>query len=110
VIRTKDLIKVKGMLINPAALLQRMQAIASVEEFQVVVDRSDPADPFSTDELVVRIAPRWAGKPETVAAEVAAATQAAVGVRPRVVVEERHAIYDPSREAKAVRFVDRRAH
>jgi phenylacetate-coenzyme A ligase PaaK-like adenylate-forming protein len=110
VVRTRDLIKVKGMLINPAALLQRMQAIASVEEFQVVVDRSDPADPFSMDELVVRIAPRGVGEPETVAAEVAAATQATVGVRPRVVVEERHAIYDPSREAKAVRFVDRRAH
>lgn len=106
VVRTKDLLKVKGMLINPAALLDRLQALEGVEEFQVVVDRQDPADPFSMDELVVRVAPRR-GDPG--AAElVLQATQATVGVRPRIVVETASAIYDPSRETKAVRFVDRR--
>lgn len=106
VVRTKDLLKVKGMLINPAALLERLQAMPGVEEFQVVVDRTDPADPFSMDELLVRIAPR-AGAAADIASEVAAATQATIGVRPRVVVEDRLAIYDGA-QAKAVRFVDRR--
>jgi len=108
VVRTKDLLKVKGMLINPAALLERLQAMSGVEEFQVVVDRTDPQDPFSMDELVVRIAPR-ASAAADIAREVAAATQATIGVRPRVVVEDRSAIYDGA-QAKAVRFVDRRAH
>jgi hypothetical protein len=40
---------------------------------------------------------------------VAAATQATIGVRPRVVVEDRAAIYD-GQQTKAVRFVDRRTH
>jgi phenylacetate-CoA ligase len=109
VVRTKDLLKVKGMLINPAALLERLQAMVGVEEFQVVVDRADPADVFSMDELVVRIAPRAGAPQDTVAQEVAAATQATVGVRPRVVLEGRQAIYD-GQQAKAVRFVDRRTH
>jgi hypothetical protein len=60
------------------------------------------------DELVVRIAPRTDSSAE-IAGEVAAATQATIGVRPRVVVEDRSAIYDGA-QAKAVRFVDRRTH
>ncbi len=110
VVRTKDLLKVKGMLINPAALLQRLQALPALEEFQVVVDRADPKDPFSMDELLVRIAPRGAAPHDSVMQEVAAATQSTIGVRPRVVVEDRAAIYDAGRETKAVRFVDRRVH
>ncbi|WP_431285082.1 phenylacetate--CoA ligase family protein [Humitalea sp. 24SJ18S-53] len=108
IVRTKDLLKVKGMLINPAALLGSMQSVEGLDEFQVVVDRMDPADPFSMDELILRIAPR--GEPIAASAAVLAAVQATIGVRPRVVVEERLAIYDPSRETKAVRFVDRRQH
>jgi phenylacetate-coenzyme A ligase PaaK-like adenylate-forming protein len=110
VVRTKDLLKVKGMLINPAALLQRLQAMPALEEFQVVVDRADPTDPFSMDELLVRIAPRGTAPQEAVMQEVAAATQATIGVRPRILVEDRAAIYDAGRETKAVRFVDRRVH
>lgn len=110
VVRTKDLLKVKGMLINPSALLDRMTQLDRVEEFQVVVDRVDPADPFSMDELLLRIAPRAGADAGDVAGEVAAATQATIGVRPRVVVEPRAAIYDPGRQTKAVRFVDRRVH
>ena len=56
VVRTKDLVKVKGMLINPAVLLDAWQLIAGMDEFQVVVRRENSADPLSTDELVVRIA------------------------------------------------------
>ena len=55
---------------------------------------------------------RLALHPGTAAAEaehaVVAAAQAAVGVRPRVVLEEARAIYDPERQTKATRFVDKR--
>lgn len=81
-----------------------------LEEFQVVVDRSDPTDPFSMDELLVRIAPRGAAPHDAVMQEVATATQSTIGVRPRVTEEDRAAIYDAGRETKAVRFVDRRVH
>ena len=56
VVRAKDLVKVKGMLINPAVLLETLQSIPGIDEFQVVVRRENKADPLSMDELVVRVA------------------------------------------------------
>ena len=106
VVRTKDLIKVKGMLINPELLLAAMQRLEGLDEFQVVVARQDVADPFSMDELVVRVETR-AAQPAMVEA-VSAATQAAIGVRPRIVFEPPRAIYDPAVHTKATRFVDQR--
>lgn len=50
------------MLISPAALLWRLQALPAVEEFQVVVEHADPKDLFSRDEQLVRIAPRSAAR------------------------------------------------
>ena len=54
--RAKDLVKVKGMLINPAVLLETLQSIPGIDEFQVVVRRENTSDPLSMDELVVRVA------------------------------------------------------
>jgi phenylacetate-coenzyme A ligase PaaK-like adenylate-forming protein len=109
-VRTKDLLKVKGMPINTAALLQRLQATPALEEFQVVVDRSDPTDPCPMDESLVRIAPRSATPHDAVMQELAGAPQATIGVRPRVVVEDRAAIHAAGRATKAARFVDRRVY
>ncbi len=106
VVRTKDLIKVKGMLINPDLLLAAMQGLDGLDEFQVVVAKQDAADPFSMDELVVRVETR--AEKAVMAEAVSAATQAAIGVRPRVVFEPPRAIYDPSAHTKATRFVDQR--
>ena len=106
VVRTKDLLKVKGMLINPELLLAAMQGLDGLDEFQVVIGRQDPADPFSMDELVVRV--ETAAPQPAMAQAVSAATQAAVGVRPRIVFEPPRGIYDPMRHTKATRFVDQR--
>ena len=56
IVRTKDLLKVKGMLINPTALLEAVRAVPGVDEYQVVLARVDAADPFSMDEMIVRAA------------------------------------------------------
>ena len=56
IVRAKDLIKIKGMLINPAVLLDVLQSTPDVEEFQVVIQRQTADDPFSMDEMVVRAA------------------------------------------------------
>lgn len=71
------------MLINPAALLDTLRAVPGVDEFQVVLTRQDPEDPFSMDEMAVR-------------------------VRPRAEFTTADAIYDPARQAKPERLVDRR--
>ena len=107
VVRTRDLVKVKGMLINPSALLEALQAIPELDEFQVVVCRSDPNDPLSMDELQIRIASR---QPDDVslASTVVASTQAVTRVRPRVVQAPAKEIYDPAAQTKARRFVDLR--
>lgn len=105
--RTKDLMKVKGMLINPTVLLETLRRVPGVEEFQVVLAKQDPDDPFSMDELVVRVATTRTDR-EALSAHLARAAQDAVRVRPRVEFTTADDIYDPARQAKAERLVDRR--
>jgi len=106
VVRTKDLVKVKGMLINPDLLLAALPAIGELDEFQIIVRRLDPADPFSMDELVVRAAAASANR-DDLAQQIVARTAAAVGVRPRVEWVGVADIVDPARP-KVRRFLDTR--
>ena len=107
VVRTKDLVKVKGMLINPDLLLATLPDVGGLDEFQVVVRRLDPADPFSMDDLVVRVATTVADKDEF-ARRIVVCTAAAVGVRPKVEFVTAADIYDPLRQPKVRRFLDLR--
>lgn len=107
VARGSDLVKVKGMLINPAVLLEALDAIPGVQEFQVVVRRQNQADPYSMDEMVVRLA-TGRTDPDALSDTVVACVQEAVRVRPRVEFTEAKNIHDPARQTKAVRFLDQR--
>jgi len=107
IVRTKDLVKVKGMLINPAVLLDTLQSLPEVDELQVVVQRMDAQDEFSMDELLVRLATNSTDR-EQLAGLIADRVQAAVRVRPRVEFAAALDIYDPSSQTKALRFVDKR--
>ncbi len=107
IVRTGDLVKVKGMLINPAALFDAIRAVPGVDEFQVVLARERPDDPLSMDEMVVRVASARADR-EALARVLVDAAARAVGVRPRVELAGADEIYDPGRNPKAERLVDRR--
>jgi phenylacetate-coenzyme A ligase PaaK-like adenylate-forming protein len=107
VVRTKDLVKVKGMLINPAVLLDALQGLADVDEVQVVVQRVDLNDPFSMDELLVRMSTKSLAK-DQLANDIADRVQQAVSVKPRVEFTNVTDIYDPASQTKARRFVDKR--
>jgi phenylacetate-coenzyme A ligase PaaK-like adenylate-forming protein len=107
VVRTKDLVKVKGMLINPAVLLDALQGLADVDEVQVVVQRVDLNDPFSMDELLVRMSTKSLAK-DQLANDIADRVQQAVRVKPRVEFTNVTDIYDPASQTKARRFVDKR--
>jgi len=107
VVRVSDLVKVKGMLINPAVVLECLQGMPEVDEFQVVIRRQDAADPFSMDEMVVRVAARSTAS-APLAETIAAYIQDAVHVRPRVEFTSADRIYQPDCQPKAVRFVDQR--
>jgi phenylacetate-CoA ligase len=104
VARGGDLVKIKGMLVNPAVLLDALDAVAGIEELQVVVQRQDEHDAHSMDELVVRIAAPGAD-PDSLSAEVIRRVQDAVRVRPRVEFVEAQ---DAATQTKAKRFIDRR--
>jgi phenylacetate-CoA ligase len=108
IVRFGDLVKVKGMLINPNALLAALDAVQGVEEFQVVIRRANDADPHSMDEMVVRVACPEALR-EAIGSELAARATAAVQVRPRIEYVAAAQIYDAGRQAKAARFVDERS-
>ena len=87
--------------------LDTIEAVPGVDEFQVVVGRQDPTDPFSMDEMVIREATPRPDR-EAFADSIVHATAEAVGVRPRVEFAAAREIYDPARQPKAVRLVDRR--
>jgi phenylacetate-coenzyme A ligase PaaK-like adenylate-forming protein len=105
--RADSLVKVKGMLVNPAVLDRAMEADPCVLEHQFRLCRTDPSDPFSMDELELAVSLR----PDTPAAHDAALTEAvkhAVGVTPRIVRVSQAELVDPGRAWKAKRFVDLR--
>ncbi|MCH8980201.1 MAG: hypothetical protein IH945_13320, partial [Armatimonadetes bacterium] len=56
--RADGLTKVKGTLINPASLHDRLSLLLrkGVVEYQIVITREVPGDPYSPDALVLRLA------------------------------------------------------
>lgn len=107
IVRTSDLVKVKGVLLNPAVLLEALESLPGVAEFQVIVQRENDADPLSKDELLVRIASTSADS-DALSREVAACINNAARIRPRVEFARSADIYEPGRQTKVRRFVDRR--
>ncbi|MEC8164709.1 MAG: hypothetical protein VX079_09110, partial [Pseudomonadota bacterium] len=107
IVRTKDLVKVKGMLINPTVLLESLTAVKGLDEFQVVLTRQDESDAFSMDEMIVRVASARSDR-DRVVSEVTDAAQTAARIRPKINFVEASEIYDPAKESKAVRLVDKR--
>ncbi len=107
VARSGDLVKIKGALVNIAVLLDSVQGLPEVDELQVVVGNVNAADPFSGDDLVVRVATRAADR-AVLAENIVQRVQDAVRLRPRVEFVEGLSIYEPGVQTKAVRFIDRR--
>ena len=108
VVRTKDLIKVKGMLINPDVLLDALQSMPAIAEFQIVIQQEDATDPLSMDEMLIRVALQNKAD-ASIAEEIADRGRKAVNVTPRIEIVAMEDIYNAGAQTKAVRFVDRRS-
>jgi phenylacetate-coenzyme A ligase PaaK-like adenylate-forming protein len=54
--RTGGIVKVKGTLINVSALYEILSSIEGIEEYEIIVMKSDPSDQFSEDVLLLRLA------------------------------------------------------
>ena len=105
--RVDGLIKIKGMLVNPQALVDAVRAEPALLDFQAVVDKENPDDPLSMDRLRLRIVTA-ADAGDGLDAALVRRVQRAVGVTPIV---ERTSQGDPllaGRGWKAKPILDRR--
>jgi phenylacetate-coenzyme A ligase PaaK-like adenylate-forming protein len=106
-VRSGDIVKVKGTLVNLHALKVQFDKLDGLDEYQIVIRPSVPDDPFSMDELVVRVAARL-GREQEVAETVIAETMRAAHVRPLIEPARKDDIFDPLGPAKPRRVVDLR--
>lgn len=103
--RADDLVKVKGMLIDPGSVAEVLLADGKIDEFQIVIDRENPEDELSMDVMRLRLAARSDVKLDDALRE---AVKSAVGVRPEIEMVSAQDIYNPDASLKARRFVDKR--
>lgn len=106
-VRTGDVLKIKGTLVNLQVLKDSLERIRSIEEYQIVIQSADAADEFAMDELLVRLAvPEGAEKDARAA--VTDETLRIAQIRPRIEFVSRDDIFDPTTSAKPRRVEDRR--
>ncbi|WP_226582430.1 phenylacetate--CoA ligase family protein [Acuticoccus sediminis] len=82
-VRRDGFVKIKGMLVNPQALVDGLAAEAGIAAFQAYVDKEDAADALSMDRLVIRMCPRGVAD-DALVRRVADKVKATVGVSPVV--------------------------
>ena len=81
--RIDGLLKIKGMLVNPQALVDVVAAEADILEFQATVAKESPSDPLSMDRLVLKIVPA-AEAGADLAERLQRSVHRAIGVTPAV--------------------------
>lgn len=106
-VRTGDILKVKGTLVNFQLIKDELERLPAVEEYQIVIRPSDVTDELSMDELVVRLAAQPGdrdGLAGLVREEIGRRTQ----VTPLIEFVAKDEIYDPALASKPRRVVDLR--
>jgi phenylacetate-CoA ligase len=106
-VRTQELVKIKGMLINPDLLKDEILSTPGVEEYQIIFTKENPSDPFSMDQLIVKVATRDETH-ERITEEIIRRVHTAIAVRPLVQFAKTDEIYDPAKSMKSSRIVDLR--
>ena len=107
--RADGLTKVRGTLIDPAALHEQLAQLLrqGIAEYQVAVTREDRRDPFSQDKLIVRVACEEAAR-ERAAVAVPRLVKQAVEVTPSVEFLPADGFAEIAGSYKFSRFVDER--
>lgn len=105
--RSDALVKVKGMLVNPALVIDALAGDPAIWEMQLAVLKANVADPDSPDVLELRIEADDSAQAD-LAARLPDLVQRIVLVRPRIVFSAAGTLYDPLVNLKARRFVDER--
>ena len=106
-VRTGDIVKVKGTLVNFQLVKDKLEGMAAVEEYQIVVRPADVADEFSLDELVIRVAARPEHRAD-LERQIRTEIGQNIQVTPVIEFVAKDVIYDPASMAKPRRVVDLR--
>lgn len=107
-IRTAELVKLKGTLINPDAIKEAIATVEGIEEYQIIFTKEQKDDPYSADQLLVRVAAP-AAEQERVRSQLAAKVVEAAEMRPLIeFVNNMSDIFDPTKTLKSTRVVDMR--
>ncbi len=101
------MVKVKGLLVNPENLDEVLCDIEGVEEYQSIVTKADPADPFSMDILVVRVACAPEAR-ESIEPLVLSRVSRTIEITPRIEFTGRDQLVGDDGRYKFQHFVDRR--
>jgi len=107
-ISTAELIKLKGTLINPDAIKEAIATVDGIEEYQIIFTKEQKDDPYSSDQLLVRVATP-PDQQERVRTQLAARVVEAAEMRPLIeFVGNMSDIFDPTKTLKSTRVVDLR--
>jgi len=82
--RSDELIKIRGTLLNPAVIVDALSRLEGVDDFQVAAIHSQPDDPLSPGELLVR----FSAAPEKISEltrAIAATVRDVCEINPRVI-------------------------
>lgn len=107
-VRTGDIVKIKGTLVNLQALKNFLEEQPSIDEYQIVIRPKLAADPMSGDELLIRVAERplegGACRHDALREQIERHVHLSVAVESA----SRDDIFDPTISAKPRRVVDLR--
>jgi len=105
--RTKELVKLKGTLINPETMKSEISNVLGVAEYQIIFTKEDLQDPYSLDKLLIKVAVSDRS-PEEVAREIRERILITAEMTPKVEFAKPEEIYDPAKSLKATRVIDLR--
>jgi len=104
--RTSELVKLKGVLINPELLRNEVSTTPGVAEYCVIFKKEDPQDPLSVDILELRVAPFEGVNKDDLEKELIERVFNATEMRPKVTFTDMNSIFDPTVSLKAQRLLD----
>lgn len=106
--RTKELMKVKGTLINPETMRDAVANTSGVIEYQFVVTKEKEDDPYSMDLLKLRVAADKGVDLVNMEKSLKEKVKKAVELTPKIEFVSPSEIFDPGATLKATRIVDER--
>ncbi len=106
--RTKELMKVKGTLINPEIMRDAVANTSGVIEYQFVVAKENKDDPYSMDVIRLLVGADKGVDQGKLEIELKDKVKKAVELTPRVEFVQLSEIFNPGATLKATRIVDQR--